>query len=70
MKQPGLTALMYMQDYYERYLSNADVNPASSQLTDGDWGKDFWMFHRDASELGQMRSTGVFRTSMTVSYQR
>jgi hypothetical protein len=67
MKQPGLATLMYMQVYYERYLSNADINPASSQLTDGDWVKDFWMFHRDASELGQMWSMGVFRTSIRVS---
>ncbi|MEI6431127.1 MAG: DUF1559 domain-containing protein [bacterium] len=45
LKQIGLAAMMYVQDYDERFPSNAGVNPDPTQLTDGDWGKDFWMFH-------------------------
>ncbi|MDX1932938.1 MAG: DUF1559 domain-containing protein [Capsulimonadales bacterium] len=45
MKQIGLAALMYIQDYDERFPSNAGVNPDPEAPNEGDWGKDFWMFH-------------------------
>jgi prepilin-type N-terminal cleavage/methylation domain-containing protein/prepilin-type processing-associated H-X9-DG protein len=47
VKQIGLAALMYIQDYDERFPSDANtVRPnGSGPEPDGDWGKDFWMFH-------------------------
>jgi prepilin-type N-terminal cleavage/methylation domain-containing protein/prepilin-type processing-associated H-X9-DG protein len=46
MKQISIAALMYFQDYDERFPSDAGVaRPACPVAPDGDWGKDFWMFH-------------------------
>ena len=46
MKQIGTAAMMYVQDYDERFPSDAGVaRPACAAALDGDWGKDFWMFH-------------------------
>jgi prepilin-type N-terminal cleavage/methylation domain-containing protein/prepilin-type processing-associated H-X9-DG protein len=46
MKQLGTAAMMYVQDYDERMPSDANTTrPDGSFAGDGDWGKDFWMFH-------------------------
>lgn len=46
MKQIGTAAMMYVQDYDERFPSDAGMaRPACPAALDGDWGKDFWMFH-------------------------
>ncbi|MBB6049363.1 DUF1559 domain-containing protein [Armatimonas rosea] len=46
MKQIGIAAMMYLQDYDERMPSDAGVaRPACPAALDGDWGKDFWVFH-------------------------
>lgn len=43
MRQIGTAALMYMQDYDERFPSDAGANARGA--LDGDWGKDYWVFH-------------------------
>ncbi|MCS6776863.1 MAG: DUF1559 domain-containing protein [Chloroherpetonaceae bacterium] len=43
MKQLGTAALMYVQDYDERMPSDAYDNARGAP--DGDWGKDYWVFH-------------------------
>ena len=46
MKQLGTAAMMYLQDYDERFPSDAGMpRPNCPAALDGDWGKDFWMFH-------------------------
>jgi prepilin-type N-terminal cleavage/methylation domain-containing protein/prepilin-type processing-associated H-X9-DG protein len=49
MKQISVAALMYLQDYDERFPSDAGTVrpgcPGNGVQLDGDWGKDFWMFH-------------------------
>lgn len=42
-KQLGTAAMVYLQDYDERMPSDALAPPRFA--ADGDWGKDYWVFH-------------------------
>jgi prepilin-type processing-associated H-X9-DG protein len=44
LKQIGLGFAQYTQDYDERYMSDAGGRE-NATILDGDWGKDYWMFH-------------------------
>ncbi|HEX8463708.1 MAG TPA: DUF1559 domain-containing protein, partial [Abditibacterium sp.] len=44
LKQIGLGFAQYTQDYDEKYMSDAGGRE-NATILDGDWGKDYWMFH-------------------------
>ncbi len=44
LKQIGLGFAQYTSDYDERYMSDAGGRE-NATILDGDWGKDYWMFH-------------------------
>jgi len=63
MKQIATAALGYLQDYDETFPSDAGIVKADPDNTNqGDWGKDFWMFHFKpyiGSKVGNVNEPGA-----------